>query len=153
MTAGFAGTPDPRLREVLGSLVRHLHAFVKDVELTEEERKAAVAFLTATGQKCDDVRQEFVLLSDVLGVSMLVETINHRAGGVGTESTVLGPFHVVTGEVRFADLVRSGPLLVQPGSFSATRPLVKCRRRVVRTALIIQCREVRPGGPVVKSCR
>lgn len=99
VAASFDGTPDPRLREVMQSLVRHLHAFVKDVELTEAEWARAIAFLTATGQKCDDVRQEFVLLSDVLGVSMLVETINHRAGGA-TESTVLGPFHVVESPPR-----------------------------------------------------
>ncbi|NEK56731.1 intradiol ring-cleavage dioxygenase [Geodermatophilus sabuli] len=100
VAASFAGTPDPRLRQVLTSLVEHLHAFVKDVELTEEEWGAAIAFLTATGQTCDDVRQEFVLLSDVLGVSMLVETINHRTGGQSTESTVLGPFHMVDSPPR-----------------------------------------------------
>jgi protocatechuate 3,4-dioxygenase beta subunit len=99
VAASFDGTPDPRLRRVMQSLVRHLHAFVKDVELTEAEWAAAIAFLTATGQKCDAVRQEFVLLSDVLGVSMLVETINHRAGGA-TESTVLGPFHMVESPPR-----------------------------------------------------
>jgi protocatechuate 3,4-dioxygenase beta subunit len=99
VAASFDGTPDPRLRRVTQSLVRHLHAFVKDVELTEAEWAAAIAFLTATGQKCDAVRQEFVLLSDVLGVSMLVETINHRAGGA-TESTVLGPFHMVESPPR-----------------------------------------------------
>ena len=90
----FAKTPDPRLRELLDSLVRHLHAFVKDTEPTIAEWEQAIEFLTATGQKCDDERQEFILLSDVLGVSMLVETINNRTGGA-TESTVLGPFHVV----------------------------------------------------------
>ena len=94
VAASFAGTPDPRLRQVLTSLVRHLHAFVKDVELTEEEWASAIDFLTRTGHVSDDVRQEFILLSDVLGVSMLVETINHRSGGTATESTVLGPFHV-----------------------------------------------------------
>jgi protocatechuate 3,4-dioxygenase beta subunit len=99
VAASFDGTPDPRLRRVLQSLVRHLHAFVKDVELTEAEWEAAIAFLTTTGHKCDCVRQEFVLLSDVLGVSMLVETINHRAGGA-TESTVLGPFHVTDSPPR-----------------------------------------------------
>jgi protocatechuate 3,4-dioxygenase beta subunit len=93
VAGSFDGTPDPRLRRIMQSLVRHLHAFVKDVELTEVEWTQAIAFLTATGQRCDDVRQEFVLLSDVLGISMLVETINHRAAGA-TESTVLGPFHV-----------------------------------------------------------
>jgi hypothetical protein len=72
VAASFAETDDPRLREVMTSLVHHLHAFVKDVELTEEEWAAAIGFLTRTGQMCDDVRQEFILLSDVLGVSMLV---------------------------------------------------------------------------------
>jgi len=100
VAASFAGTPDPRLRQVMTSLVRHLHDFVKDVDPTEEEWAAAIAFLTASGQKCDDVRQELVLLSDVLGVSMLVETINHRSGGTSTESTVLGPFHVVESPPR-----------------------------------------------------
>lgn len=91
---------DERTRQVLRSLVRHLHAFVKDVELTEAEWATAIDFLTRTGQLCDDVRQEFVLLSDVLGISMLVETINHRATGGATESTVLGPFHVVASPPR-----------------------------------------------------
>jgi protocatechuate 3,4-dioxygenase beta subunit len=100
VAASFAGTPDRRLRQVMTSLVRHLHAFAKDVELTEEEWAAAIAFLTATGQMCDDVRQEFVLLSDVLGLSMLVETMNHRSSGSSTESTVLGPFHVVASPSR-----------------------------------------------------
>jgi hypothetical protein len=84
VAASFAHTPDPRLRQLLTALTRHLHAFVKEVELTEEEWGSAVDFLTRTGQKCDDVRREFVLLSDVLSVSMLVETINHRTGGTST---------------------------------------------------------------------
>jgi protocatechuate 3,4-dioxygenase beta subunit len=100
VAASFARTPDPRLRRVLTSMVQHLHAFVKDVELTEEEWGAAIAFLTRTGQTSDDVRQEVILLSDVLGVSMLVETINHRTGGTSTESTVLGPFHMVESPPR-----------------------------------------------------
>src|SRR6185503_18523418 len=100
VAASFAGTPDPRLRQVLGSLVRHLHAFVKEVELTEAEWGFAIDFLTRTGQMSDDVRQEFILLSDVLGISMLVETINHRTGGTSTESTVLGPFHMVESPPR-----------------------------------------------------
>ncbi len=91
----FAKTPDPRLRELLSSLVRHLHAFVRETEPTIAEWERAIEFLTATGQKCDDERQEFILLSDVLGISMLVETINNRKSGGATESTVLGPFHVV----------------------------------------------------------
>ncbi|HST96304.1 MAG TPA: intradiol ring-cleavage dioxygenase [Geodermatophilus sp.] len=100
VAASFANTPDPRLKQVLTSLVHHLHAFVKDVELTEEEWGVAIDFLTRTGQMSNEVRQEFILLSDVLGVSMLVETINHRTGGTSTESTVLGPFHMVESPKR-----------------------------------------------------
>ncbi len=98
--ASLAGTPDPRLRHVLESLVRHLHGFVKDVGLTEREWENAITFLTETGHMCDATRQEFILLSDVLGVSMLVETISHRAAGDATESTVTGPFHVVESPPR-----------------------------------------------------
>ncbi|MEU9880932.1 dioxygenase [Streptomyces phaeochromogenes] len=100
VAASFEDTPDPRLKRVLTSLVHHLHAFVKEVEVTEEEWQEAITFLTRTGRTCDDVRQEFILLSDVLGVSMLVETINHRTGGTSTESTVLGPFHMVESPPR-----------------------------------------------------
>ena len=96
----FDGAADPRFREVMASLARHLHAFVKDVELTEEEWGEAIDFLTRTGHMSNEVRQEFILLSDVLGVSMLVETINHRTGGHSTESTVLGPFHMVESPPR-----------------------------------------------------
>jgi catechol 1,2-dioxygenase len=100
VAASFADTPDPRLKQVMTSLVRHLHDFVKDVELTEEEWAFAIDFLTRTGHMSTDVRQEFILLSDVLGASMLVETINHRTGGTSTESTVLGPFHMVESPPR-----------------------------------------------------
>ncbi len=93
VVASFADTPDPRLREILQKLVPHLHNFVREVRPTVAEWEAAIAFLTASGQRCDDTRQEFILLSDVLGVSMLVETLNGQEAG--TESTVLGPFHVV----------------------------------------------------------
>ncbi|WP_320774576.1 dioxygenase [Streptomyces sp. CRN 30] len=100
VAASLAGTADPRLRELLTSLVRHTHAFVKEVGLTPEEWAAGVDFLTRTGQKCDAVRQEFVLLSDVLGVSMLVDTLAHPADGAYTESTVEGPFHLVASPPR-----------------------------------------------------
>jgi hydroxyquinol 1,2-dioxygenase len=96
----FAPQTDPRLREILTALVRHLHAFARDVELTIPEWETAIDFLTRVGQKCDDERQEFILLSDVLGLSMLVETISNRKFGVATESTVLGPFHVVESPAR-----------------------------------------------------
>ena len=158
----FAATPDPRLRELLSSLVRHLHAFVRDTEPTIAEWERAIEFLTATGQKCDDQRQEFILLSDVLGISMLVETINNRTalpsrGGLGpppqaarpaesspraipsrgglagssprantaTESTVLGPFHMVTSPRRALgdsiDLVGTGPQCVLEGRVLSAR--------------------------------
>ena len=86
-------TPDPRLKQISTSLVRHLHNFVRDVRLTEAEWSYAVDFLTRTGKICDGNRQEFILLSDTLGVSMLVDAINHASPGM-TESTVLGPFYV-----------------------------------------------------------
>jgi hydroxyquinol 1,2-dioxygenase len=108
----FAGAPDQRLRELLTGLVRHVHAFVRETEPTMAEWRRAIEFLTATGRTCDDERQEFILLSDVLGVSMLVETINNRAGDGSTESTVLGPFHVVKSPRRnlgdTIDLVGTG---------------------------------------------
>jgi hydroxyquinol 1,2-dioxygenase len=126
----FAKTPDPRLRELLSSLVRHLHAFVRETEPTIAEWEQAIEFLTATGQKCDDERQEFILLSDVLGVSMLVETINNRTSdhrgpggsspqeGAVAESTVLGPFHMIESPRRELgdniDFVQTGtPCLVR----------------------------------------
>ena len=115
----FAETPDPRLRELLSSLVRHLHAFVRETEPTIAEWEQAIEFLTATGQKCDDERQEFILLSDVLGISMLVETINNRKSGGATESTVLGPFHMIESPPRELgdniDLVGTGTPCVVRG--------------------------------------
>lgn len=90
----FANTPDPRLKAILDSLVRHLHDFVRDVEPSFDEWMGAIRYLTRTGQMCSDTRQEFILLSDVLGVSMLVDAINHRQPEGATETTVLGPFYV-----------------------------------------------------------
>jgi catechol 1,2-dioxygenase len=90
----MSGCNDPRVKQIMTSLVTHLHAVVREVEPTTEEWMAAIQFLTAAGQKCDDKRQEFILLSDVLGVSMLVDAINHRMPSGATESTVLGPFFV-----------------------------------------------------------
>lgn len=89
----IANTPDARLKQVCGSLVRHLHDFVRDVRVTDAEWNFAIDFLTRTGQKCDGNRQEFILLSDTLGISMLVDAINHGSGH-STETTVLGPFYV-----------------------------------------------------------
>jgi catechol 1,2-dioxygenase len=92
--ARMAASTDPRLKQVMTSAIRHLHAFVKEVEPTQEEWMTAIKFLTAVGQKCDDWRQEWILLSDTLGVSMLVDAINNRKPMGATETTVLGPFHV-----------------------------------------------------------
>ena len=96
----WSGTPDPRLREVMTSLTRHLHAFVEEVGLSQQEWERAVDYLTRVGQACDEVRQEFILLSDVLGVTILVDEINHGTPAGATESTVLGPFHVVDSPPR-----------------------------------------------------
>lgn len=85
---------NPRLARVMAALVRHLHDFAREVELTEEEWATAIDFLTRTGQTCTGTRQEFILLSDVLGLSMLVDAINHRRPPGATDSTVFGPFHV-----------------------------------------------------------
>jgi protocatechuate 3,4-dioxygenase beta subunit len=87
-----AATNDPRLREIFTSLIRHLHDFVREVELTPAEWESAIAFLTETGQKCSPTRQEFILLSDTTGVTMLVDALANRKTGSATESTVLGPF-------------------------------------------------------------
>jgi catechol 1,2-dioxygenase len=89
----FDATPDPRLRQIMQSLTRHLHAFVRDVELTAPEWFAAIDFLTRTGHMCSGKRQEFILLSDVMGISMLVDLVAHARPAAATESTVFGPFH------------------------------------------------------------
>ncbi|MDO8359527.1 MAG: dioxygenase, partial [Devosia sp.] len=96
----FADTPDARLKQIMQSLVRHTHDFVRDVELTQDEWFAAIMFLTRTGQMSDDKRQEFILLSDTLGISMLVDAINHRQPAGATETTVLGPFYTQNPPVR-----------------------------------------------------
>jgi hydroxyquinol 1,2-dioxygenase len=93
VVARLARCDDPRFRQIMTTLIRHLHSFVREVELTEAEWMEAIQFLTATGQKSVGDRQEFILLSDVLGVSMLVDAINHRKPSGATESTVLGPFY------------------------------------------------------------
>jgi len=108
----------PRTKAVSEALVRHLHAFVREVEPTQDEWQAAIGFLTATGHMCTDVRQEFILLSDTLGVSMLVDAINHRRPGTATPSTVLGPFYVAAApELELGSDIAGGekgePLLVE----------------------------------------
>jgi hydroxyquinol 1,2-dioxygenase len=90
----FDACPDPRLRTLLAALARHLHDFAREVRLTEDEWARGIRFLTDTGQKCSDVRQEFILLSDVLGLSMLTIAMNHAKPPGATEATVFGPFYV-----------------------------------------------------------
>jgi hydroxyquinol 1,2-dioxygenase len=94
VTARNASAEDMRLRAVMDVIIRKLHEAVKEIEPTEEEWFRAIMFLTETGQICNDWRQEFILLSDILGVSMLVDAINNRKPSGASESTVLGPFHV-----------------------------------------------------------
>jgi hydroxyquinol 1,2-dioxygenase len=83
---------NPRFKELMTGLIKHMHAYAREVQLTEEEWFEAIKFLTATGQKCDDKRQEVILLSDILGLSMMVVALNHKTAPGATEATVLGPF-------------------------------------------------------------
>ena len=103
--------PDPRLREVMQSAIKHLHGFVSDVKPTGAEWFKAIQFLTAIGHKCDDKRQEFILASDVMGVSMLIDDINNRRVDGATPSTVEGPFHIPDApEVAHgADMAKGAP--------------------------------------------
>lgn len=94
VVASFDKTEDPRLKQLMQSLTRHLHAFIREVRLTEEEWNAGIAFLTAAGHITDDTRQEFILLSDVLGASMQTIAINNQTHKSATEATVFGPFFV-----------------------------------------------------------
>ena len=89
----MANTPNPRLKQVMTSLIIHLHTFIREVELSQEEWALGIQFLTRVGQICDEKRQEFILLSDITGTSMLVDAINHRLSEGATESTVFGPFY------------------------------------------------------------
>jgi hydroxyquinol 1,2-dioxygenase len=115
VVASFANTPDPRLRELLESLTRHLHSFIREVRLTEREWTLAIEFLTAAGHITDDKRQEFILLSDVLGASMQTIAVNNEAHGDATEATVFGPF-----------FVEQSPLVGNGGDIAAGAPGVPC---------------------------
>lgn len=106
----YQDTPDPRLREILQSLIRHLHAFVRDVKLSEDEWMRGILYLTSVGQISDDKRQEMILLSDNLGISMLVNMISARVAHAATESTVVGPFYVPgTPERRWGESIQQMP--------------------------------------------
>lgn len=120
VVAAMAGAKDARLRQVMESVVRHLHAVVKEVEPTQEEWMAAIQFLTETGHMCTEWRQEFILFSDTFGVSMLVDAINNRKPSGATESTVLGPFHVAASPLKqmgdTIDLEGKGEPLIVSGT-------------------------------------
>jgi hydroxyquinol 1,2-dioxygenase len=92
VVARLKKTRSPRLKQIMSAAVKHLHAFAREVSLTEEEWFEGIKFLTAVGQKCDDKRQEFILLSDVLGLSMMTVAMHHKSVPGATEATVLGPF-------------------------------------------------------------
>jgi catechol 1,2-dioxygenase len=100
VVASFAGCPDPRLEELAESLVRHLHAFATEVGLTQQEWEAGIGILTDTGHITDERRQEFILWSDSLGLSMLVDALANPLPEGATESTVLGPFYVPGAPLR-----------------------------------------------------
>src|SRR5260370_7748695 len=119
-----------RVREVMAILIRHLHAFVRESSLTQEEWGHAIDFLTRTGQMCSQHRQEFILLSDILGLSMLVDAVNHRSGVGITDSTVLGPFYagpqreLAPGEtIRLREKDSHPPVLSSESSTAARAPL------------------------------
>jgi hydroxyquinol 1,2-dioxygenase len=135
--ASFAGAPTPRAREICESLVRHLHAFVAEVAPSEDEWLAGIAFLTRAGHITTDTRQEFVLLSDVLGVSMLVIGLNHPTPDGATEPTVLGPFFVAG-----APELRNGADIGAGASTTAASGSGRCCRLPIRsrpTALPASC--------------
>lgn len=100
VNARIASNTDPRIAEVMACLVKHLHAFIKEIHLSQQEWEIAIEQLTAVGKICSDERQEFILLSDVLGASMLVDAINNRRPPEATQNTVLGPFYVANAPVR-----------------------------------------------------
>ena len=100
---------DERTRTILVKLIQHVHDFIRDLEPTEEEWFNAIDFLTRTGHTCTDKRQEFILLSDVLGISMLVDAINHRYANGLTETTVTGPFHAKANLMEMGSMIAKGP--------------------------------------------
>jgi hydroxyquinol 1,2-dioxygenase len=116
-------TKSPRTRQISEAVVRHLHALIQEVEPTQQEWLAAIEFLTATGKMCSATRQEFILLSDALGVSMLVDAINHRHPGGATQTTVLGPFYVENPKQHaLGDMIsqdRDGTPMLVEGSVNA----------------------------------
>jgi len=121
--ARIQDTGNPRIKQINEALVRHLHAFVREVRPTQKEWEQGIDFLTRTGHMCSDKRQEFILLSDTLGASMLIDVINHGALEGVTETTVLGPFFVeARPDKALGDDISGGMIgdpLIVTGSVSA----------------------------------
>ncbi len=140
--ARFADTPDPRLKDILTSLVQHLHAFAREVRLTEAEWMQGIQFLTATGHKSDDKRQEFILLSDTLGLSMLTVAMNNDKPQGCTEATVFGPFHV-EGAPHYAH----APMAISTSRPSSPRPTPS--PTMARWATCCAPPAATPGGPPI----
>jgi protocatechuate 3,4-dioxygenase beta subunit len=132
---------EPRLRQTMTLLIRHLHAFVRDAALSQDEWRTGIDFLTRTGQMCSESRQEFILLSDILGVSMLVDAIVNHAGDGITDSTVMGPFYAgPQRKLNKGDTIllreEEGEPLVMKGRVADARgiPVVGARVEVWQTA-------------------
>lgn len=126
----LAKCPDPRFKTMMASLITHLHAFVRDVRLTDDEWMQAIQFLTAVGKTCTEQRQEFILLSDTLGISSLVLEVNHPALAGSLESAVLGPFYVEGAVERPLGADLTDGMAGEPAFYSGTicdadgRPIV-----------------------------
>lgn len=122
VVASFEDTDNPRLKELMQSLTKHLHNFVREVRLTEDEWNTAIQFLTDVGHITDDKRQEFILLSDVLGVSMQTINVSNQTYKNATEATVFGPFFVDDApEIPSAATSRAGPPVNRPGSLARSK--------------------------------
>ena len=143
---------EPRLRELMTMAIGHLHDFIREAALTQDEWRSAIDFLTRAGQMCSDARQEFILLSDILGVSMLVDAINNEAGPGITDSTVLGPFYagpqreLAKGESILLREESGEPLVVRGRVTSALgAPIAGAKLEVWQTATN-QMYDVQDGG-------
>ena len=161
----WATAHDPRLAELMTALVRHLHDFAREVRLTEAEWMAAIQWLNRTGQISDEKREEFILTSDVLGLSMLVVQMNHQLDPAATPNTVLGPFHIDDSPAprvrrRHVGRDRGHPALRprpgrRPGREGRSRvPCSTCGRPTATGCTSPSCPSTRPGcGPSTPPAR
>ena len=150
---------DGRTREVLRALTRHLHAFIREIEPSEAEWHAAIRSLTETDRKCDDRRQEFILLSDTLGATMLIDAINNRKPAGATESSVLGPFYREGAPARangadLADGAAEGARVLVAGRVTDLdgAPIAGATLDVWQTAPNAEYAAMDPGQPEFNLC-